>query len=752
MDVFLFVQTSRSALRDRPAASARSAIPVLERLGEKPRPRWMMDRQLNLPASNKFHYALISAAVLVPLIILVVASWENRRELFREAQTTVVQTTSILDQHAKMVFETNELLLAQLNQHLIGKSWSEIDSPDTNRYLHALRGNREQTVSIWVTDANGVVRAGSEPFPKGISHADRDFFTVHRNGDIGTYVGTRFIGRATHKPSFAISRRRATDDGHFDGIVHAAVSPEYFIRFFKNTSPDIRHIAILMRSDGQFLACDPPTGDRPRRDALRKALSDAVAEEPQGGVLWDHSSSDGKVRLVAYQKVEGYPLYVAFGIDTHAVIARWLEHVLVYGLVAVFAAAVLLFFSLRALRDAKAARTAIGSLYAEMDQRQRAENRLHHAQKMEAIGQLTGGIAHDFNNLLQVILGGALALRKGAVDKTASRLDLIIHASRRGAALTKQLLSFARRQRLNPTAIDLGETLKEMSDIVVRTLRGDIEFKMSVAPDLWAVEIDASELEIALINVGANARDAMPSGGTFTLTARNVRLRGSDNPEGLAGDFVELAMRDTGVGMPDSVRARIFEPFFTTKEPDRGTGLGLSQVYGFVSQSGGSVRVESTVGGGTEIILYLPRTEKAPVERISDDDSPRSLDPGSGRILLVDDNVEVAAIGAAMLKELGYHVDVLHDPHVALQKLNAARDHYDILLSDIIMPGGMSGLDLAEAVRRQHPGLPILLMTGYSHAASAARESAFVIVQKPYEASALQTAIGKAKARTPMVA
>jgi CheY-like chemotaxis protein len=291
-----------------------------------------------------------------------------------------------------------------------------------------------------------------------------------------------------------------------------------------------------------------------------------------------------------------------------------------------------------------------------------------------------------------------------------------------------------------------------MADIVVRTLRGDIEFKMSVAKDLWPVEIDASELEIALINIGANARDAMPNGGSFTLTARNVRLRGSDNPDGLTGDFVELAMRDTGVGMPDSVRARIFEPFFTTKEPDRGTGLGLSQVYGFVSQSGGSVRVESTVGGGSEIILYLPRTEKAPAARKPETDVARSLDPVSGRILLVDDNVEVASIGAAMLKELGYHVDVLHDPRVALQKLNVSPDQYDILLSDIIMPGGMSGVDLAEAVRRQRPDLPILLMTGYSHAASAARETAFVIVQKPYEASALQAAIAQAKARTRAVA
>jgi signal transduction histidine kinase/CheY-like chemotaxis protein len=712
----------------------------------------MMDQKLNLPASNKFHYALISAAVLVPLIVLVVASWENRRELFREAQTTVVQTTSILDQHAKMVFETNELLLAQLNQHLAGKSWAEIESPEMNRYLRALRGDREQTVSIWVTDAQGIVRAGSEAFPKGISHADRDFFTAHTHGDIGTYVGTRFIGRATNKPSFAISRRRTTADGHFDGIVHAAVSPEYFIRFFSSTSPDIRHIAVLLRSDGQFLACDPATGDRPRRDALRNALRDSIAQAPEGGVLWDQSSTGGKERLVAYQKVEGYPLYVAFGIDTGAVLARWHEHVLVYGLVAAFAAAVLLFFSARALRDAKAARTAIESLYGEMEQRQRAENRLHHAQKMEAIGQLTGGIAHDFNNLLQVILGGALALRKGAADKTASRLDLIIHAARRGATLTKQLLSFARRQRLNPMAIDLGEALKDMADIVARTLRGDIEFKMSVDPGLWAVEIDASELEIALINIGANARDAMPNGGSFTLAARNVRLRGPDNSDGLTGDFVELAMRDTGTGMPDSVRSRIFEPFFTTKEPDRGTGLGLSQVYGFVSQSGGSVRVDSTVGGGTAIVLYLPRTEKAPSRRVADTDNPRPVDPVSGRILLVDDNAEVAAIGAAMLKELGYQVDVLHDPHVALQTLNTGRERYDLLLSDIIMPGGMNGLDLAETVRRRYPTLPILLMTGYSHAASAAGESPFTIVQKPYEASMLQAAIRKAKARTPMVA
>jgi CheY-like chemotaxis protein len=290
-----------------------------------------------------------------------------------------------------------------------------------------------------------------------------------------------------------------------------------------------------------------------------------------------------------------------------------------------------------------------------------------------------------------------------------------------------------------------------MTDIVSRMLRGDIVFEMSVTPDLWPVEIDSSELEIALINIGANARDAMPSGGTFAIAARNVRLRASDNAEGLAGDFVELAMRDTGTGMPDEVRARIFEPFFTTKEADRGTGLGLSQVYGFVSQSGGTVRVESTVGGGTEIFLYLPRTEKAPAAEEADQ-APAALEPASGRVLLVDDNQEVAATGAAMLTELGYEVDVLHDPARALATINSTPEHYDLLLSDIIMPGGMSGLDLAEAVRREHPTLPIVLVTGYSQAASAADRTAFVIIQKPYEAAALQAAILKAKAATPIPA
>jgi two-component system NtrC family sensor kinase len=368
-----------------------------------------------------------------------------------------------------------------------------------------------------------------------------------------------------------------------------------------------------------------------------------------------------------------------------------------------------------------------------------AEAALKQAQRLEAIGQLTGGVAHDFNNLLMVVNGNVERLRRDLQEPRHKRaLDAIDKAARRGESLTRQLLTFSRRQTLAPAVIDPRHQLPKIRDMLQSSLRGDIAVHLDIPAGIWPVRVDLGEFELALLNLAINARDAMPNGGTLTLSARNTTLGGaaSEDPR---GDFVAIAMRDTGLGIPADVLPKVFEPFFTTKEVGKGTGLGLSQVYGFARQAGGTATVTSDLGRGTEITLYLPRSIEAPALR---DDGPgaRPQWNGHGVILLVEDNAEIAEVSRSNLEELGYRV--LHAANAAAAMEIVERDRtIDLVFSDIVMPGPMSGLDLARRLREIRPGLPIVLTTGYSSALQSAAPEGFTLLTKPYDLASLHGVI-----------
>src|SRR5258706_1927370 len=372
------------------------------------------------------------------------------------------------------------------------------------------------------------------------------------------------------------------------------------------------------------------------------------------------------------------------------------------------------------------------------------EQQLAQAQKMEALGQLTGGIAHDFNNLLMIVGGQAQILKRlGADPKQLRALDSIDTAVKRGATLTRQLLMFARRQRLHPAVIDLKDRVTEFKELLASSVGGAAILKIDVADDTWPVEVDVAEFELAIVNLVMNARDAMEQGGTVTLGAANVHLNGTGNAA-LSGDFVALSVSDTGTGIAEHILPRIFEPFFTTKAVGKGTGLGLSQVYGFAHQSGGAVTAESKLGHGTRLTLYLPRSRS----RVAEDGKAAPepvVEPGDGTILVVEDNAEVAAVSTALLEQIGYRVIVASDAKSALEALNGEAD-IRLLFSDIVMPGEMDGLALANAARARFPELPILLTSGYSKAADSAGTQ-FPILRKPYELDALAVAVKTAMSR-----
>ena len=384
-------------------------------------------------------------------------------------------------------------------------------------------------------------------------------------------------------------------------------------------------------------------------------------------------------------------------------------------------------------------------LTAEMEERRQAETALRQAQRMEAIGQITGGVAHDFNNLITVVRGNAELLHDKATDDvTRRRADAIALAADRGQRLTRQLLTFSRRQTLRPEFINLPERTAEIAELLSRSLRGDIDLIVTLPDELWPVAMDSAEFELALLNIGVNARDAMPAGGCLRVEAQNVSCPpGTPGGMSLNGEFVALTISDTGTGMDPEVLAHAFEPYFTTKDVGTGSGLGLSQVYGFAVQSGGMAELASEVGKGTSITLHLPRAQAVFPFKEEQLDAAVPNAAQSIKILVVEDDEDVAAITTEMLGDLGYRVERADNAANALKALEG-EDSVGLVLSDIVMPGGMSGLELARTLRHRHPKLPVLLITGFSKYASEASAEGFQVLEKPFRRAVLSAAIAAA--------
>jgi len=368
-------------------------------------------------------------------------------------------------------------------------------------------------------------------------------------------------------------------------------------------------------------------------------------------------------------------------------------------------------------------------LKLEEMQKQLAESR-----KFDALGQLTGGVAHDFNNLLMIITGSLHTLKARATGdaKQQRAIAAIETAAQRGAALTGQLLTFARRQNVNPQPINFAERMDAIREMLDTGSGSGVNITFNIGGNVWPVRVDTSELDTALLNLVINARDAMPAGGTVMIGAHNATF--STPPH--IGDFVAISVEDNGAGIPPDVLDKIFDPFFTTKPIGKGTGLGLSQVHGFAHQAGGTVKVESELGKGTTFTILLPR------ERIAPRRTPRTaaLSGCLGTVLLVEDNPDVASVSISLLEQLGYRVHRVENADAALRELEL--DGVDFVFSDLVMPGNIDGLGLAHRLREMRPDLPILLVTGYSNAAADVRGD-FPILRKPYEIHELSEAIAK---------
>ena len=371
-------------------------------------------------------------------------------------------------------------------------------------------------------------------------------------------------------------------------------------------------------------------------------------------------------------------------------------------------------------------------LACQIVERERVESALRQAQRLEAVGQLTSGVAHDFNNLLMVVLGNIRQMQKLNFEPaTQRRLQMMAKAAERGAQLTAQMLAFSRRQRLEPRAVDLNETVLSMRDLLQSTMGGSIEIKTVLQHGLWPAMIDPTQIELVILNLAINARDAMEVGGALTVETGNVTLGPpSRAEEAPAGDYVMIAVADTGSGMSEEVLGKVFEPFFTTKEVGKGSGLGLSQVFGLAKQSGGGVRIESMLGQGTSVQVFLPKAANNPDVDAVPPPEPASARPKNVHVLLVDDDSAVREVTAGILHDLGYGVIEAGSGGAALELLERETD-INLMLLDFAMPG-MNGAEVAREARARRPDVPILFVTGYADTAALGEAGEDVILRKPY--------------------
>ncbi|CCE02996.1 ATP-binding protein [Bradyrhizobium sp. STM 3809] len=683
---------------------------------------------------------MMVASLALPIAFFLIAAYVSSGTTSEEADREIRRSLDVVHEHALKVFETIERSLSEIDE--IVRDLSDADIKTREQALHArlrqLSDSLPQMKSAWVFDANGRPLVNSLIYPApDVSFLDRDYFSAHVKDSIGTFIGAPLTPRSPYPGAafFSVSRRRPSDDGSFTGVIQASVLPDYFEHFYARIGRAQGSYFALKRFDGLTLARFP---------AAERSAGPAPNDIPAGAadteqLVTETSPIDGVERRVGYQRLPGYPVYVAAGLETATIRNRWfatMSRHLIFGIPAT--ALLVVFLTL--------ARRRTERFYIEAARRLEAEDALKHGQRMEALGQLTGGVAHDFNNLLTVIRASADLLRRPNLpeERRQRYIDAISDTVARASKLTSQLLAFARRQTLKPEVFDIGRSVVTLRDMTKTLVGSRIEIAISVPDEPCYVNADAGQFETALINMAVNARDAMVGQGVLSITvAPTPDLPTPASPQDRPPlGYVAIAVQDTGVGIPQDQVGRIFEPFFTTKTIGQGTGLGLSQVFGFAKQSGGEIGVVSEVGKGATFTLYLPRVAPAQDQRSETDGHAAPISGRGMSVLVVEDNIEVGRSATEALAELGYLTTLVDNARDALEELIGGASQFDVVFTDVVMPG-MTGLELAEEIRRLELNIPVVLASGYSHVLAQQGTNGFELLRKPYSIEELSRVLHK---------
>jgi two-component system, NtrC family, sensor kinase len=682
---------------------------------------------------------MLVASVALPLLLFCYASWVNYRAAFALADERIERALDIASEQALRVFQSISVTFDSVEQITRGRTDQtiKINEAELSERLKQFVSALPDIGSIWILDTklDALVSSLFFPIPPAVNAPERAYLKAQLAPDADIHIGEVVRIELTGKLIFPVSKWRSDSSGTFAGLTEISLSPQAFERFYGALATRTSASFALIRADGAVLARYPlPAVTGFRLDAST-GFRQMIAQSSDGGRYTSVSGIDQLERRFAVRKLAGFPLYVTSSLETRDILGGWLRYMadhLIFGIPATLFLVVLILLAMR--------RTS--ALYAEAERRETLEASLRQSQKMEAVGQLTGGVAHDFNNLLTIILGNLqMALRKMPEGRPRALLANAYQAADRAAELTKRLLAFSRSQPLDPRPIDANRLVAGMSGLLDRTLGETVAVETVRSAGLWLTEADAPQLEAAILNLAINARDAMAEGGKVTVETGNAFLDEfyCQTAEGVKpGQYVMISVTDTGSGMPQDVIDKAFDPFFTTKAAGAGTGLGLSQVYGFIKQSGGHVRIYSEIGEGTTVKLYLPRSfarDKPLPSGKPVDDSPEGKQE---TVLVVEDDPDVRAYVVETLSALNYSVREAANAEAALGILGDSGP-VDLLLTDVVMPG-MNGRNLAEAALQRRPGLKVLYMTGYSRNAIVHQgrlDAGVALMQKPFSQTVL---------------
>ncbi len=682
---------------------------------------------------------MLVASVALPFLLFCYAAKVNYHAAFALADERIERAGDIAAEQALRVFQSISVTFDSVEQIARGRTDQTIklNEAELSERLKQFVAALPDIGSIWILDKNlnALVSSLFFPIPPAFNAPERAHLKAQLAPDEKLHIGEVVRIEETGKLIFPVSKWRFDSSGTFAGMTEISVSPQAFERFYGRLAARTSASFTLVREGGAVLARYPAPAVTGIKLDASSGFGQMIAQNPDGGRYTAVSSIDKLERRISARRLAGFPLYITSSLETRDILSGWLSYMaghLIFGVPATLFLVVLILLAMR--------RTS--ALYAESERREMLEASLRQSQKMEAVGQLTGGVAHDFNNLLTIILGNLqMALRQGPEGKTKTLISNAYQAADRAAELTKRLLAFSRSQPLDPHPIDANRLVAGMSDLLDRTLGETIAVETVRSAGLWLTEADGPQLEAAILNLAINARDAMPDGGKVTIETGNAFLDEfyCQSVDGVKpGQYVMISVTDTGSGMPEDVIDKAFDPFFTTKAAGAGTGLGLSQVYGFIRQSGGHVRIYSEIGEGTTVKIYLPRSfarnKPAPAGKAAGD-SPEGKQE---TVLVVEDDADVRSYVVETLSALNYSVREAADAEAALRILDDSAP-VDLLLTDVVMPG-MNGRALAEAARLRRPGLKVLYMTGYSRNAIVHQgrlDAGVSLMQKPFSQNVL---------------
>jgi signal transduction histidine kinase len=689
---------------------------------------------VNRSTHTLFWLGLLTVGVILGAALA--ATFELRYRDIADAKRELTSLDLLLVEETSRSLQSVDLVLRSVQTKLTTdgvtdpESYNRLEAGrDTFEFLKRRTAGLPQLDAVTMIAADGRLINFSRYYPiPPVSVSDRDYFTALRDKPTDQpFISEPVENRGTGTWTVYLARRVSGLDGSFIGLILGAIDLTYFENLYKSLKLGDGGAVSLWRRDGTLLA------RQPRLEGIGHQFKitsfNGMLDQASSGVYEVDHSIDGPARVVATAAAKDFPVVINVARTFDQILRDWRKEALVILAIATMAAAAAAFAIWTLMRQLGAYEelaVAVGEREKAIQDREKLEAQLRQAQKLEAVGQLTGGIAHDFNNLLTVILGGLETIRRRlpALPQTpdTARImraaDMAVQSVDSAATLTHRLLAFSRNQPLDPRIIACHELVQSMTELLRRTLGEKIELATRFANQVWHVRADPNQLESAILNLAVNSRDAMPEGGQLTIETRNVVLDESflsTLPEaGPPGPYVLIDITDTGTGMEQTTLERAFEPFYTTKDVGRGTGLGLSQVYGFVRQSNGVVKIQTKLGEGTSIRIYLPRHEEAgSPAAAADEELEMQVPRGAETILVVEDHEDLRIFGVQILEDLGYKVISAPDGPSALKLLEMAGP-IQLLFTDVILPGRMNGRTLADAAVASAPGLKVLFTTGYT--------------------------------------